>query len=354
MRSQAVARILDANLDRAREGLRVLEDWFRFGFESATWATTCKEMRQSLVQWHSDTLRLARDTSSDLGADTTYPDVMHRSSHQQLLKANCSRVQEALRVLEEYAKLAEVDQLVPPGMAPGCKQLRYQMYELETFLLNSDRHHRLHQAHLYLVTSPGPNWLKAVEQALKGGVSLVQYRHKTATDAEMLQDLKQLKALCQDHQALMLVNDRVDLALLAQADGVHLGQTDIPVDQARLLLGPHQLIGQSTTNPQELAAALKTSANYVGVGPVYATPTKAGKAPAGFDYVRHAQQIVPIPWFAIGGIDASNLSDVMAAGASRVAVVRSLMDTPDPCQTAQAMIAQLTSNNWESDPNAVR
>jgi thiamine-phosphate pyrophosphorylase len=205
-------------------------------------------------------------------------------------------------------------------------------------------HQKLAQAQLYLITSPVPNWLWAVEQALAGGVTLVQYRQKTASDQERFQDLLLLKDLCQQYQALLVVNDRLDLALAIDADGVHLGQTDLPVEVARSLLGSKKIIGQSTTNPQELAAALATSADYVGVGPVYETPTKPGKAAAGLDYVRYAAQSCLIPWFAIGGIDRHNLAEVQAAGATRVSVVRSLMTDPDPCQTARHMIQQLQSS----------
>ncbi len=341
MKPQAIARILDANLDRAREGLRVIEDWCRFGLEVSDWATECKVMRQMLAEWHLDPLKQARDTPGDLGTEDSYPDKLQRADLNQVLQANCGRVQESLRVIEEYAKLNLESLSLPVDMAVQVKRMRYRMYDLETQLAGSSLKSRLMQAPLYLVSSPIENWLTVVEKALIGGVSLIQYRNKDATDGQMLQDILALKALCDQYGSLMLVNDRVDLALLANADGVHLGQTDIPVARARQLLGPHKIIGQSTTNPDELASALATSADYVGVGPVYATPTKAGKAPAGFSYVRHAQETAQIPWFAIGGIDTTNLAEVVAAGAERVAVVRSLMMAEDPAEVARTMLTQL-------------
>jgi thiamine-phosphate pyrophosphorylase len=342
MKPQAVARILDANLDRAREGLRVLEEWFRLGLEDGEWASECKEMRQALARWHSDPLRAARDTPADPGTQIDHPQELQRRDLDHLLQANCSRVQEALRVLEEYGKLGEQSQLVAPGMAQFCKHMRYRLYQVETLLLGNQAHSRLLRSHLYLVTSPIPHWLEAVDQALQGGVTLVQYRHKEAPDRQILQDLVQLKSLCDRHRALLIVNDRVDLALVVQADGVHLGQTDLPVAAARQLLGPHKLIGQSTTSAEELEAALRSPVDYIGVGPVYETPTKVGKAAAGLGYVQLAAEKARIPWFAIGGIDLENLSEVQAAGATRVAVVRSLMSALDPCQTARLMLAQLT------------
>ncbi|MGY2710767.1 thiamine phosphate synthase [Thermostichus sp. MS-CIW-28] len=341
MKPQAVARILDANLDRAREGLRVLEEWFRFGLEEGELSAECKAMRQALARWHSDPLRLARDTPADPGTQISHPQEEQRRDLRHLLQANCSRVQEALRVLEEYGKLAESHHWVAPGLAKLAKDMRYRLYVLESELLGGSLRQRLLAAHLYLVTSPVPHWLEVVEKSLRGGVTLVQYRRKNLPDGEMLRDLKQLRQLCDRYQALMIVNDRVDLALVSQADGVHLGQTDLPVAQARHLLGSQRLIGLSTTNAEELAQALNSDVDYIGVGPVYPTPTKAEKPPAGLEYVRLAAEKAHLPWFAIGGIDPHNLPEVRRAGATRVAVVRALMEAADPTQTARAMLAEL-------------
>ncbi|MFS8784145.1 thiamine phosphate synthase [Synechococcus sp. R5-13] len=341
MKPQAVARILDANLDRAREGLRVLEEWFRFGLEEGELSAECKAMRQALARWHSDPLRLARDTPADPGTQISHPQEEQRRDLRHLLQANCSRVQEALRVLEEYGKLAESHHWVAPGLAKLAKDMRYRLYVLESELLGGSLRQRLLAAHLYLVTSPVPHWLEVVEKSLRGGVTLVQYRRKNLPDGEMLRDLKQLRQLCNRYQALMIVNDRVDLALVSQADGVHLGQTDLPVAQARHLLGSQRLIGLSTTNAEELAQALNSDVDYIGVGPVYPTPTKAEKPPAGLEYVRLAAEKAHLPWFAIGGIDPHNLPEVRRAGATRVAVVRALMEAADPTQTARTMLAEL-------------
>jgi len=341
MKPQAVARILDANLDRAREGLRVLEEWFRFGLEEGELSAECKAMRQALARWHSDPLRLARDTPADPGTQISHPQEEQRRDLRHLLQANCSRVQEALRVLEEYSKLAESHHWVAPGLAKLAKDMRYRLYVLESELLGGSLRQRLLAAHLYLVTSPVPHWLEVVEKSLRGGVTLVQYRRKNLPDGEMLRDLKQLRQLCDRYQALMIVNDRVDLALVSQADGVHLGQTDLPVAQARHLLGSQRLIGLSTTNAEELAQALNSDVDYIGVGPVYPTPTKAEKPPAGLEYVRLAAEKAHLPWFAIGGIDPHNLPEVRRAGATRVAVVRALMEAADPTQTARTMLAEL-------------
>ncbi|MGK7909954.1 MAG: thiamine phosphate synthase [Synechococcus sp.] len=331
----AIARILDANLDRAREGLRVIEDWFRFSAENMSVAAECKDMRQTLAKWHSPRYRAARDTPSDPGTQLHHEREARRDSLTALLLANFSRVQEALRVLEEYSKLDA------PAMAASCKHMRYRTYALESMTMADQLRDRLKQAQLYLITSPTPNWLEAVEASLRGGVQLVQYRNKTGDYRTMRAEAAALKDVCDRYGAITIVNDRVDIALDIGADGVHLGQTDMPVETAREMLGPQRLIGQSTTNWDEMERALQTSADYIGVGPVYATPTKAGKAPAGLEYVQLAIQKSTVPWFAIGGINAQTLPEVVATGATQVSVVRSLMSAENPTKAAQEMLSIL-------------
>lgn len=333
--SQAVYRILDANLDRAREGLRVIEDWCRFGLNRADLTEALKQLRQQLAQWHTPALRLARDTPGDPGTPLTHPEEAQRSSVNHVLQANFCRVQEALRVLEEYGKLHSVD------MGAACKQMRYQVYTLESQILGDARRQQLLTVRLYLVTSATEHLLTTVEAALAGGLRLVQYRDKETDDRDRILVAQQLKDLCHRYGALFLVNDRVDLALAVDADGVHLGQKDLPIATARALLGPQRIIGRSTTNPEEMAKALAEGADYIGVGPVYATPTKPDRAAAGLDYVRYAAEHATVPWFAIGGIDGDNLADVLAAGAERVAIVRAIMTAEHPTQMTRALIAQL-------------
>jgi thiamine-phosphate pyrophosphorylase len=321
---KAIQRILDANLDRAREGLRIVEEWCRFGINNSQLAQECKNLRQELASWHKAELRLARDTTGDRGTALSHPQEERRSSLQHLLEANLSRVQESLRVLEEYGKLYQ------PEMAIACKQMRYRVYILESELLGYSRRQQLQESPLYLVTSPSEKLFSVVEAALQGGLKLVQYRDKNQEDVVRLANAQKLCQLCHQYGALFFVNDRADIALAVGADGVHLGQQDLPISLARQILGTHCLIGRSTTNPQEMQQAIAEGADYIGVGPVYETPTKAGKAAAGLEYVRYAAANSPIPWFAIGGIDQENVQDVINAGAKQVAVVRAIMQAENP------------------------
>jgi thiamine-phosphate pyrophosphorylase len=332
----ALPRILDANLDRAREGLRIIEEWCRFGLNQVNLADECKQLRQAIAKWHSDEIRRARDTPGDLGTTLTHAQEETRSNIQSLLQANLCRVQEALRVLEEYGKLYH------PGMGADFKQMRYRVYALESQLLNAQKSQKLKDALLYLVTSPSENLIAIVEAALQGGLTLVQYRDKMTDDEIRYNKANQLCQLCHDYGALFLVNDRVDLALAVNADGVHLGQSDLPIKVARQLLGSQGIIGRSTTNPQEMQAAIAQGADYIGVGPVYATPTKI-KAAAGLEYVRYAAQEATLPWFAIGGIDSDNLADILQAGAKQVALVRAIMQSDDPTQSVKILLQQLST-----------
>lgn len=332
---QVVCRILDANLDRAREGLRIIEEWCRFGLNDSNLASQCKHLRQEIAHWHTAELRAARDTLADVGTDLSHPQEETRQDILALLQANFCRVQEAVRVLEEYGKLYH------PNMGKAFKQMRYQIYTLETNLMGYERHRLLQRSQLYLVTSPSEKLLENVEAALKGGLTLVQYRDKETNDSTRLAIAQKLRQLCHNYGALFIINDRIDLAIAVDADGVHLGQEDMPIATARQLLGPQRLIGRSTTNPQEMQQAIAEAADYIGVGPVYETPTKAGKAAAGLEYVSYAAKNCPIPWFAIGGIDPNNINDVIDAGAQRVAVVRSLMQAEQPTLVAQYLLSQL-------------
>ena len=332
----AIYRILDANLDRAREGLRIIEEWCRFGLNHSHFTEECKQLRQEIAQWHNDTIRAARDTSNDLGTALSHPQEEQRSSVAQVLRANFCRIQEALRVLEEYGKIES------PQMGAAFKQMRYRVYVLETNLTGYQRHQKLRQAHLYLVTAPTENLFETVESALQGGLSLVQYRDKNADDLTRLSNAERLKQLCHQYDALFIINDRVDLALAVDADGVHLGQEDVPIAFARQLLGSQKIIGRSTHKPDDLQRAIKEGADYVGVGPVYETPTKAGRAAAGLEYVRYAAQNASLPWFAIGGVDTDNLEEVLLAGAERIAVVRAIMSAEKPVLVSQYFISQLS------------
>jgi thiamine-phosphate pyrophosphorylase len=207
----------------------------------------------------------------------------------------------------------------------------------------SARRDRLDSARLYLICGlrPGGRALADVlDPALAGGVDIVQLRDKRATDDELLAAAAVARRLCDGAGALLILNDRPDLVTAANADGCHVGQDDMDIEEARIVAGPDALVGRSTHSPQDIENAL--AADYIGVGPVHATPTKPGRPAVGLGLVRHAAEHAPMPFFAIGGIDDSNAGAVVDAGARRIAVVRAIADASDPQAAAAALRAALT------------
>jgi thiamine-phosphate pyrophosphorylase len=214
------------------------------------------------------------------------------------------------------------------------------------------RRERLRRARLYFVTDVRPGLEELLAAALAGGVDMVQLRDKTASDAELVRAAVVFRRLCDEHDALFWLNDRPDLAIACGADGVHVGQDDLAPEAARQLAGPEVLIGLSTHSPSQLDAALAASAaDQLSVGPVWETPTKEGRPAAGLDYVRYAAGVAgDRPWFAIGGIDLDNVREVIAAGATRIVVVRAIRDAADPRAAATALREALEEADVGAEP----
>lgn len=184
---------------------------------------------------------------------------------------------------------------------------------------------------LYLVTPVRPGFGEFLAAAIRGGVDVVQVRDRSLPDGRLLDALGEARLVTAAHGIPLGVNDRPDLAVLARADFVHVGQDDIPVEAARSFGLP---VGLSTHAPGEIDAA---RSDYIAVGPVHATPTKEGRPAVGLELVRYAAANATLPWFAIGGIDASNVADVVAAGATKVAVVRAIVEADDPERAAREL-----------------
>lgn len=200
-----------------------------------------------------------------------------------------------------------------------------------------DRRNRLDRALLYLVCDERSD--SFVRNALRGGVDIVQLRIKNGDDERILAAARRYGLACREAGALLIVNDRPDLALAAGADGVHVGQDDVAVARAREIVGDERIVGLSTHSPAQVDAAATAGVDYIGVGPVHATPTKPGRPAVGLALVSYAARNSAVPFFAIGGIDASNVTAVVAAGARRVAVVRALIEAEDPSRAASALRA---------------
>jgi thiamine-phosphate pyrophosphorylase len=333
------ARIVDACANRAREALRVLEDHARFALGDAFLSGQLKELRHGLAQALAlapgNLLICARDTVHDVGTEISAPLELERATLTDVLTANAKRLQESLRSLEEYGKV------LSPQLGQAMEKLRYQAYTLEKALaLGADARRRLADARLYVLVTESQcraSLEGTIREAIEGGADVIQLREKKLDDRALLQRARDVRQLTRRLGALFIVNDRADIALLAEADGVHLGQDDLPIHEARRLLGPDALIGVSTHNVDQLQRAILEGASYVGVGPTFPSGTKTFEAFAGLEYVRQAMGLTTLPAFALGGITFENVDQVVAAGARRIAVSQAICAVEDPRAAARAL-----------------
>jgi thiamine-phosphate pyrophosphorylase len=210
--------------------------------------------------------------------------------------------------------------------------------------VQSSRRERLRGARLYLVCDDRPDAF--LHAALSGGVDIVQLRMKSADEEAILTAAQRFASACSEHGALLILNDRPDLVEPAGADGVHVGQDDATVMQARRVVGAERIVGLSTHTPEQVDAAAHAGVDYIGVGPVYETPTKPGRPAVGLELVGYAAAHAQMPFFAIGGISPAKIEAVRAAGARRVAVVRALAEAVDPERTASELRDSLRAEDW--------
>ena len=190
---------------------------------------------------------------------------------------------------------------------------------------------------LYVITQPDPALTEKVREAIRGGADVIQLRDKNATDEDLTRQAKKLLQVTHRLGVPLIVNDRTAVAKTSGADGVHLGQEDGSLNAAKTILGKNAIFGRSTHSPEQSLAAEKEGFDYIGVGPVFETPTKAGRPAAGLDTVRFASQNIRIPFIAIGGINAENIQQVMQAGAKAFAVVRAVLGSADPRRSARLL-----------------
>ena len=336
-----VLRIIDANYNRTGEALRVVEDYARFALGSSAASQRLKLMRHRLLQAVSSVAPRAvlvswRDTAGDVGTHISTEFEKTRTGIGDVVAANIRRAQEGLRVLEEYAKT------IDPRAAESLEKLRYELYTAEKGLVNEmDPCRRLLDARLYvLVTTSllrGRKPEEVTRDAIRGGADIIQMREKEMHDGEFLDLARRLREVCRDAGVPFIVNDRAHVAQIVDADGLHVGEDDLPAAEARRLLGAGKIIGVSTHSPEQAQAAIEAGASYIGVGPVNATPTKPTTAPVGLAYVRYAAENVRIPFYAIGGIAPSTAEDILEAGARRLAVCSAIISADDVAAAAACL-----------------
>ena len=335
-----IAQLIDANLDRAREGLRVMEDWCRFGLKRRDFSIQIKDWRQQLGVHHHNIYKKARLTSNDPAMGVSHPLQQVRTTPESVFIANSSRVQEALRVIEEFTRTTD------PRLCEIATKIRYKAYEIELKVLNTsegiEKKKTLKDCSVYLITTNRRNLEEVVLQALKAGVKIVQYREKFLHDNEKISQAKCLASLCKEYNSLFVVNDRIDIALAVDADGIHLGQEDIPTKIARELIGTEKIIGRSTHCLQDIKNAEDDGCDYIGIGPIFPSQTKKQLNPIGIDYLSKGLSKTLLPAFAIGGINSSNINKLNHINNLRIAVSDAIINSNDPITNTEDLFKFLT------------
>ncbi len=338
-----IYQIIDANLDRAREGLRVLEDWARFGLGKEKYVEKIKNFRQILGKNHLEVYKQSRNQIEDKCKGLTHKEQFNRITPEQIISSNSARVQEALRVIEEFSRLQNHE------LSKIASEIRYEIYTIEIDLLSYSKFKKseeiLKENDLYVITDQKDDLLERIEEILIAGVRIIQYRFKTGTDQDHLKKAIQIKNLCKRYNSLFIVNDRLDIALASNADGIHLGQDDLDLKTARKLLGYSKIVGISANNAIDISNALKEGCDYIGIGPVFETTTKKNKIPLGIENIKTLTKDLNIPWFAIGGIKSNNISYLKRNGFKKVALVSELMNSEDPREDAMMILKKLSHEN---------
>lgn len=339
------ARIIDANANRAREALRVMEDAARFLLDDAALSAELKALRHGLraaldaLPLDPGFLLASRDTPGDVGASLTTEAETRRESAADVAAAASKRLTEALRSIEESAKT------LPGGGAAAFERLRYRAYGAERALMLAVAAPAAPQWRLCVIITESlcaRPWADVAAAAIDAGADCVQLREKSLDSRAVLDRARTLVALAAG-RAAVIINDRPDIALLSGADGVHLGQSDLGVEDARRLAGFSLLVGVSTASIEQARAALRAGASYCGVGPMFPTPTKQRDTISGPGYLREylAHEPPMPPHLAIGGINRRTVDDVIRAGASGIAVSSAVCAADNPGGAVRDLLAAL-------------
>jgi thiamine-phosphate pyrophosphorylase len=340
--SRETLRIIDANLNRTGEGLRVLEEFARFSLNDEALTRRLKDLRHTLLTippGMQERLIAARDAAGDIGQDMKSPRQEEARDIAETIVANARRVQESLRVLEEIARTAAL-----PLDTDAYKTARFSLYDIEkdllARLLRRDKAGRL--AGLYVIIDTA--FLKdrdpaiVAGQALDGGASVIQLRAKGLDTRAFLAMAEKIKEVCYQRGAPFIVNDSLEVALAVDADGLHVGRDDLPVANARRLLPVNKLLGASVITVEDAVRARSEGADYLGVGCAYPTATKSSAGVVGCGRLAEIKQAVDLPIVAIGGINKVNIAEVMRTGAVAAAVISAVMGVNDVEGAARELV----------------
>jgi thiamine-phosphate pyrophosphorylase len=350
---QAIQRIIDADLNRLGEGLRLLEEIARFMLADTRLAVTLKTLRHELAPQDSGLKQQflsAREAENDVGMNIQVSEQGKPREMMEIIVANARRAQESLRVLEELSKM--------PGSGLSSSRYsnaRFQLYTLEKELvgrfLRRDKAVKLRGLYAIIDTDSlgHRSHLEAAGEVLAGGVSLIQLRDKHTPKGRLLDIALRLKQLCVNSGAMFIINDYLDICLACDADGLHLGQADLPVVVARKQLPIDKLIGCSVTDVTQAEKAAVDSADYVACGAIFATPTKTDCEAIGCRAVADIKKAVNLPVVAIGGIKENNVMEVLSAGADCVAIVSAILSSTSITETTRKLMDMLSPGKSEDN-----
>jgi len=335
-------RIIDANLNRIGEGLRVLEEFARLSLNDTALTQQLKNMRHELLGIDlmlQEQLLQARDAGGDVGADMEVPGEDSQRDVSAAVVANSRRVQESLRVLEELAKNPGI-----PLNSNTYRQARFSLYTVEKELLSrmlrKEKLERMTGLYAIIDTAAlrGRSHMEAAAGAIRGGAKVIQLRDKEHDKKELLSIAEGLKKLCLEHNILFIVNDSLEIALASDADGLHIGEEDLPAAVARSLLPIDKILGCSARTVETAQVAKDAGADYIGVGAMYPTSTKEAAEVVGTERLKEIRKAVDLPIVAIGGINKDNAGKVMKAGACAVAVINALLGADDIKNAARQLV----------------
>ncbi len=340
-----VLRILDANANRAREALRVMEEAARFLLNDTALAADVKQLRHDLASCLSAVLQGIgqRDTENDVGTSITTESEAERACVADVVIAAGKRLSEALRAIEEYGKtIVEVEGCA--ALPTKVERLRYRGYTLEQRLALALRHATPSQWSFCLLLTQSlcthHGWDAVLEQALEAGADCVQVREKSLASGEFAEYAREVVTRCRG-RAAVIVNDRPDVAMLVGADGVHIGQNDLSCRDARRLFGRQLIVGVSTSCLKQAEQAQADGADYCGVGPMFETATKHKDVIVGPAYLREYVAWGGLPHLAIGGISPGNVNELVEAGVRGVAVSGAVCGAREPGAVVESILAPM-------------
>lgn len=347
---RGIYRCIDASLDRAVEGLRVLMDVCRFSLDQTDLSERLKHLRHELVLALSrdfsqrSVLVNARDSQLDVSRpQESSPIPAPYLDEAELFSANMSRVQEAARSLEESLRLFD------PAKARQVENIRYRLYDLQKEAqpwVEKLSLRRLMDFELYVVTDRTIGRNRPIDklagEAIRGGAGCIQLREKTADIQSFIKYARLLRKVTREEGATFIINDSLDIALDCEADGVHLGQEDLPLEVARKISAGRLLAGISTHNREQALAAEKGGAGYINLGPIFQTATKGVPVkPVSTGFIREMKPLLSVPFTTMGGIHLDNVAEVILAGADRVAVVSEVMGADDVEKAARLLLDEI-------------